>query len=89
MKTKTVTMKLNDSVEIICDILFTYHSDNFNNDYAIFKDRETNQISAFSYTLNKQKEFIKRRLFTYFKHEGYFHTNTFPRIVFFIILPCN
>lgn len=56
MKTKTVTMNLNDDIEIICDILFTYHSDNFNNDYAIFKDRETNRISAFSYTLNDEDE---------------------------------
>ncbi len=56
MKTKTVTMNLNDGIEIICDILFTYHSDNFNNDYAIFKDRETNQISAFAYTLNDEDE---------------------------------
>ena len=59
MKTKTVTMKLNDDIEIICDILFTYHSDNFNNDYAIFKDRETNRISAFSYTLNDEDEIDK------------------------------
>ena len=32
--------------ETICEILFTYHSDEFNKNYVVFMDTETEEVGA-------------------------------------------
>lgn len=50
MDDRTLVLTTNDGKEITCDILFTYHSDEFNKDYVIFQPRGEEQLSAASYT---------------------------------------
>ena len=50
MVDRTITLIREDGKEIIADILFTYHSDDFSKDYVVFQVRETGDISAASYT---------------------------------------
>ncbi len=49
MEDRTITLTTEDGKEIVCDILFTYHSDQFKKDYVIFVPRGANEASAASY----------------------------------------
>ena len=50
MKERNLTLVLDDGKELLCDILFTTHSEEFNKDYVVFKVQETNEITAACYT---------------------------------------
>ena len=50
MDDRTLVLTTEDGKEIVCDILFTYHSEEFNKDYVIFQPRGEEQLSAASYT---------------------------------------
>ncbi len=47
---RTITLMKDDGTEVIADILFTYHHDDFGKDYVVFQVRATGEISAASYT---------------------------------------
>ncbi|HRF70924.1 MAG: DUF1292 domain-containing protein [Anaeroplasmataceae bacterium] len=49
MEDRTITLTTSEGKDIVCDILFTYHSDQFNKDYVVFVPRGTNEASAASY----------------------------------------
>lgn len=49
MEDRTLVLTMDDGKEITCDILFTYHSDQFNKDYVIFQPRGEEQLNAASY----------------------------------------
>lgn len=55
MVDRTITLVRDDGTEIVADIFFTYHSDEFNKDYVVFQVRNTNEISAASYVSNDDK----------------------------------
>ena len=38
----------------MCEVLFTYHSDEFDKDYVVFIDTETEEVSAGIYTQNNE-----------------------------------
>lgn len=49
MEERTITLTTETGEEIICDILFTYFSEEFNKNYVVFQARNTNEASAASY----------------------------------------
>lgn len=49
MDDHTLVLTKDNGEEIVCDILFTYHSEQFNKDYVIFQPRGEEQLSAASY----------------------------------------
>lgn len=49
MTDRTIEITTEDGKKYICDILFTYHSDEFNKDYVLFVPRGENQVSAAQY----------------------------------------
>lgn len=49
MQDNTLTITTQDGKEIVCDILFTYHSDEYNKDYVLFLPRGEEEVSAASY----------------------------------------
>ncbi len=49
MEDRTITLTTETGEEIICDILFTYHSDEYNKDYVVFVPKGSNEASAASY----------------------------------------
>ncbi len=49
MEDRTITITTEDGKEVVCDILFTYHSDQFAKDYVVFVPRGTNEASAACY----------------------------------------
>lgn len=49
MEDRTLVLTMEDGKEVTCDILFTYHSDEFNKDYVVFQPRGENQLSAACY----------------------------------------
>lgn len=49
MEENTFVLKADDGKEVVCEILFTYHSDEFNKDYVIFQPRGEEQLSAACY----------------------------------------
>lgn len=51
MEDRTITIVV-DGKEILCDILFTYHSVDFDKDYVVFTSREDNVTSAARYIQN-------------------------------------
>ena len=60
-KDNFLTMIDENGNEVICEILFTYHSDEFNKDYVIFfpkgaDNEEHVELSAASYTENENKD---------------------------------
>ena len=55
MVDRTITLIRDDGKEIIADILFTYHSDDFSKDYVVFQVRGTGEISAASYVAEDGK----------------------------------
>lgn len=55
MVDRTITLVRDDGTEIIADIFFTYHSDEFNKDYVVFQVRDTMEISAAAYISNDEK----------------------------------
>lgn len=55
MVDRTITLVRDDGTEIVADIFFTYHSDEFNKDYVVFQVRDTNEISAASYVSSDDK----------------------------------
>ena len=42
--------------QVECEILFTYHSDDLDKDYIVFKDNSTGEISAYIYVENADGE---------------------------------
>lgn len=44
-----ITITTEDGKEVNCEILFTYHSDDFNNDYVVFMDPKTKTCGACIY----------------------------------------
>ena len=53
MDDRTLVLTMEDGKEVVCDILFTYHSDQFNKDYVIFQPQDQDQLSAASYIEDK------------------------------------
>lgn len=49
MQDRTLTLIQDDGKEILCDILFTYHSEEFNKDYVVFQVRGEASASAAIY----------------------------------------
>ncbi len=49
MKENIITITTEDGKEIDCEILFTYHSPDFNHDYVVFKDPKSNTAGAAIY----------------------------------------
>ena len=51
MKYEDLSFTLTDDYgeEVTCDILFTYHSEEFNKDYVVFQIRGKDLVSAASY----------------------------------------
>ncbi|MGM9971862.1 MAG: DUF1292 domain-containing protein [Anaeroplasmataceae bacterium] len=49
MTDRTITITTETGEEILCEILFTHHSDEFNKDYVVFVKKDTNEASATSY----------------------------------------
>ncbi|MDE6408055.1 MAG: DUF1292 domain-containing protein [Anaeroplasmataceae bacterium] len=49
MEDRTLVLTMEDGKQVTCDILFTYHSEQFNKDYVIFQPRGEEQLSAASY----------------------------------------
>lgn len=52
MEDRTLTITTEDGKEITCEILFTYHSDEFNKSYVIFQPKGIDEVSAASYIEN-------------------------------------
>ncbi len=49
MTDRTIVITTEDGKEYTCDILFTYHSEEFNKDYVLFIPRGEKQVSAAVY----------------------------------------
>lgn len=49
MKDNTITITTETGEEILCEILFTHHSDEFNKDYVVFMKKGTEEASAAVY----------------------------------------
>lgn len=49
MEDRTLVLTMEDGKKVTCDILFTYHSEQFNKDYVVFQPRGEEQLSAASY----------------------------------------
>lgn len=60
MTDRTIVITTEDGKELTCDILFTYHSEEFNKDYVLFVPRGENQVSAAVYVekTTTQGEFL-------------------------------
>ncbi len=56
MVDRTITLIRDDGKEIIADILFTYHSPEFDKDYVVFQVRESGEVSAAQYFENDDKK---------------------------------
>lgn len=50
MMDNMITITTEDGREIDCQILFTYHSEDFMHDYVVFKDPNSNTAGACIYT---------------------------------------
>ena len=50
MANRNLTIVTDDGKELLCEILFTYHSEDTKKDYVVFRVVETNEISAACYT---------------------------------------
>ena len=53
---RTITLINEDGSEVICDILFTYYSDEFKKNYVVFQVRATEEVSAAVYYPNDDTE---------------------------------
>jgi len=49
MEDRTITLYNDKGEEIKCEILFTYHSEEFNKSYVVLKLPNRNECSAYSY----------------------------------------
>lgn len=49
MEDRTLVLTMEEGKEVTCDILFTYHSDQFEKDYVVFQPRGEEQLSAAVY----------------------------------------
>ncbi|MBS1477410.1 MAG: hypothetical protein HP024_05690, partial [Acholeplasmatales bacterium] len=49
MEDRTLTITTDSGEEILCEILFTTHSKEFNKDYVVFVEKGTNTASAAIY----------------------------------------
>lgn len=49
MEDRTITLMNDNGEEIICDILFTYHSDEYEKNYVVFQPRGGEEVSAACY----------------------------------------
>ena len=56
MVDRTITLIRDDGKEIIADILFTYHSTDFDKDYVVFQVRESGEVSAAVYFESDDKK---------------------------------
>jgi uncharacterized protein YrzB (UPF0473 family) len=56
MTDRTIKIKEDGKEEVTCDILFTYHSNEFNKDYVVFQIRGKDLVSAASYDPNEGAE---------------------------------
>ncbi|MCR4897598.1 MAG: DUF1292 domain-containing protein [Acholeplasmatales bacterium] len=56
MTDRTIKIKEDGKEEVTCDILFTYHSNEFNKDYVVFQIRGKDLVSAASYNPNEGAE---------------------------------
>ena len=52
MEDRTLTITTDSGEEILCEILFTTHSEEFNKDYVVFVEKGTNTVSAAIYYAN-------------------------------------
>lgn len=51
-----ITITFEDGRESECEVLFTYHSDEFNKDYVVFSIEENDEVSAACYEPNEDDE---------------------------------
>lgn len=56
MTDRMIEITTNDGKKHICDILFTYHSEQFNKDYVLFVPRGEDQVSAAVYVPKTETE---------------------------------
>lgn len=49
MEDRTITLYNDKGEEFVCEILFTYHSEEFNKSYVVIKLPEGDDCSAYSY----------------------------------------
>lgn len=56
MEDRTLTITTDSGEEILCEILFTTHSEEFNKDYVVFVEKGTNTASAAIYNANDKGE---------------------------------
>lgn len=50
MDERNITITLDDGRELLCEILFTYFSEEFRKNYVVFKVKATGEISAACFT---------------------------------------
>lgn len=62
MEDRTLTITTDSGEEILCEILFTTHSEEFNKDYVVFVEKGTNTASAAIYNANDKGEGKLRKL---------------------------
>lgn len=51
-----ITITFDDDKEMDCEVLFTYHSDEFDKDYVVFYIEENDEVSAACYIPNPDDE---------------------------------
>ena len=56
MEDRTLTITTDSGEEILCEILFTTHSTEFNKDYVVFVEKGTNTASAAIYNASDKGE---------------------------------
>lgn len=56
MEDRTLTITTDNGEEILCEILFTTHSAEFNKDYVVFVEKGTNTASAAIYNASDNGE---------------------------------
>lgn len=49
MQDRTIVLYNEDGSEIVCEIIFTYFSEEFNKNYVVFQVKETGEVSAATY----------------------------------------
>ena len=70
MEDRTLTITTDSGEEILCEILFTTHSEEFNKDYVVFVEKGTNTASAAIYNANdKEWTMLEEMLDDYYNNQ--------------------
>jgi len=56
MEDRKIVFVDDEGKETVCEIIFTYHSDDLNKDYIVFRDTVTGEVSAGAYIENAEGE---------------------------------